>query len=62
MTRMYSIFPDAFYSGYRQTHELADDWQDRLPFYQLKELVLMTAQFADQASLAKLRTMIEPYV
>lgn len=41
MTQMYGAFPDAFYEGYRSESPLQADWKDRLPLYQLKELLLM---------------------
>jgi fructosamine-3-kinase len=61
MTDMYGGFPDAFYAGYRETHELLPDWKDRTPLYQLKEILLMVAQFGDEKSLANLRSSIAKY-
>jgi fructosamine-3-kinase len=61
MTQMYAVFPDSFYDGYRSTHSLLDDWKDRLPLYQLKELILMIAQFAHEESLNTLRGIIKKY-
>ena len=59
MTEIYGGFPDAFFDGYRDVHELLPDWKDRVPLYQLKELLLMTAQFGDEKSLLKLRSSIK---
>jgi len=58
MTEMYGGFPEAFYAGYREAHELLPDWKDRRPLYELKELLLMTAQFGDEKSLTNLRNSI----
>ena len=58
---MYRPFPAPFWEGYRAVHPLDDRWRDLLPLYQVKELVLMVAQFADQRSLHRLREMIRPY-
>ena len=61
MTRLYYHFPEDFYSGYKESRYLAPDWEERLPFYQLKELILMVAQFEHQESLEKLRALIKEY-
>ena len=61
MTQMYTLFPEPFYEGYRSTHPLFDDWKDRLPLYQLKELILMIAQFSHEESLNTLRSLIKKY-
>jgi fructosamine-3-kinase len=60
-TQMYERFPEPFYEGYRSTHELDADWHTRLPLYQLKELLLMVAQFEHEESLATLRELIARY-
>lgn len=60
-TQLYHCFPDAFYDAYREAFELEDDWQARLPLYQLKEWILMIAQFEHADSLARLRALIRQY-
>ncbi len=62
MTCMYEPFPESFFEGYRETHELERDWQNRLPLYQLKELILMIAQFEDKKSIETLKSLIKRYV
>lgn len=61
MTQMYGLFPEAFYEGYREAHPLLPDWKERLPLYQLKELVLMIAQFSHAESLQSLRALIRRF-
>ena len=61
MTQLYFFFPEAFYDGYREAHPLEADWKERLPLYQLKELLLMIAQFEHAESLATLRELIARY-
>lgn len=61
MTQMYGLFPEAFYEGYREAHPLLPDWKERLPLYQLKELVLMIAQFSHAESLERLRALIRRF-
>jgi fructosamine-3-kinase len=60
-TQMYERFPEAFYEGYRSTHALDADWATRLPLYQLKELLLMIAQFEHADSIRVLRELVERY-
>jgi len=61
MTQMYTAFPDSFYEGYRESHELDGEWKRRLPLYQLKELILMIAQFEHAESVQRLRSLIREY-
>ena len=58
-TQMYTKFPPAFYEGYRTTKALPEDWETRIPLYQLKEQLYMIAQFAHEDSLNTLRANIE---
>lgn len=57
-SQMYSRFPPPFYQGYRTVRDLLEDWVDRIPLYQLKELLVMIAQFGHQDSLRILRQNI----
>ena len=57
-TQMYTKFPPAFYEGYRTTKALPEDWETRIPLYQLKEQLYMIAQFAHEDSLKTLRANI----
>ena len=47
--------------SYRTESELLPDWKERLPLYQMKELVLMIAQFEHPESLALLRGAIAKF-
>jgi fructosamine-3-kinase len=61
ITQMYDVFPESFYEGYRETHELLPDWKERIPIYQMKELLLMIAQFEHAESIEKLRQLIRRF-
>jgi len=61
MTQMYEVFPDAFYSGYNESYGLLPGWKDRCEVYQIKELLLMIAQFEHADSVKKLRELIRKY-
>ena len=57
-TQLYKVFPEAFYEGYDESYGLIPGWRERLPLYQLKELLLMIAQFGHEKSLVRLREII----
>ncbi|MDR2703742.1 MAG: fructosamine kinase family protein [Cellulomonadaceae bacterium] len=57
-TQMYEKFPPIFYEAYRRSHPLPENWVERLPLYQLKEILYMTGQFAHEDSLELLRKHI----
>jgi len=61
VSQMYGVFPPEFYQGYRKAKPLSPEWTERLPLYQLKELLLMIAQFGHEDSLKKLRENIAKY-
>jgi len=60
-SQMYEVFPPKFYEGYRKARPLDADWTDRLPLYQLKEILYMTGQFKHEPSIKLLRECIEKY-
>lgn len=61
MTQMYGIFPNHFYEGYKESHPLLPGWKDRCRLYQIKELLLMIAQFKHAESIKNLRDLIQKY-
>jgi fructosamine-3-kinase len=61
MSQMYEVFPDSFYEGYREVHSLLPDWKERLPLYQLKEHLLMMAQFEHPESIKAIKALIRKF-
>ena len=39
MTDLFGGFPEAFYSHYKECSDLADDWRERVPLYNLYHLL-----------------------
>ncbi len=58
MTKMYTPFPEAFFEGYGASYPLTPGWEERLPLYQFKELLLVIAQFGHGESVRRLREII----
>jgi len=61
ITKMYQPFPGDFYHGYEDIYPLQEGWEERLAIFQLKEILLMIAQFGHLPSLWLLRKIIKKY-
>jgi fructosamine-3-kinase len=62
LTRQFEGVPESFYAAYVEVNALNDGWQDRLPLYELKEMLALIAQFADEHDMLRpLRALVAKY-
>lgn len=59
LTRQFEGVPDDFYAAYVEVNPLHDGWRERLPLYELKEMLALIAQFGDEHEMVgPLRSLI----
>lgn len=63
LTRHFGGIPDSFYAAYQEINPLPDGWETRLRWFELKEMLGLISQFADQHDMVRpLRELIKRYV